>query len=49
MNKIFNSHLALFFANLVYALTFTLAKDAMQHTISPIGFILIRVTGAQIN
>ena len=46
MNKIFTSHLALFFANLIYALTFTLAKDVMQHTISPIGFILIRVTGA---
>ena len=48
MNKIFTSHLALFFANLIYALTFTLAKDVMPDTISPIGFILLRVTGAMI-
>ena len=48
MNKIFTSHLALFFANLIYALTFTLAKDVMPETISPIGFILLRVTGAMV-
>ena len=48
MNKILTSHLALFFANLIYALTFTLAKDVMPDTISPIGFILLRVTGAML-
>ena len=48
MNKILTSHLALFFANLIYALTFTLAKDVMPETISPIGFILLRVSGAMV-
>ena len=48
MNKILTSHLALFFANLIYALTFTLAKDVMPDTIPPIGFILLRVTGAMV-
>jgi len=40
--------MALFFANLIYALTFTFAKDVMPDTIQPIGFILVRVTGAMI-
>lgn len=48
MTNIFTSHLALFFANLIYALTFTVAKDVMPETISPIGFILLRVSGAML-
>ncbi len=48
MTNIFTSHLALFVANLIYALTFTLAKDVMPETISPIGFILLRVSGAML-
>lgn len=48
MNLIFKSHLALFIANLIYALTFTIAKDVMPDTVKPLGFILIRVTGAMI-
>lgn len=48
MNDVFKSHLALFFANLIYAFTFTFAKDVMPDTIQPIGFILVRVTGAMI-
>lgn len=48
MSDIFKSHLALFFANLIYALTFTIAKDVMPETIRPLGFILVRVTGAMI-
>jgi len=48
MNDVVKSHMALFFANLIYALTFTFAKDVMPDTIQPIGFILVRVTGAMI-
>ena len=48
MNDVLKSHLALFFANLIYALTFTLAKDVMPDTIKPMGLILIRITGAMI-
>jgi drug/metabolite transporter (DMT)-like permease len=48
MNDVVKSHLALFFANLIYAVTFTFAKDVMPDTIQPIGFILVRVTGAMI-
>lgn len=48
MNNVAKSHLALFFANLIYAITFTFAKDVMPDTIKPIGFILVRVTGAMV-
>lgn len=48
MNDIAKSHLALFCANLIYALTFTFAKDVMPNTIQPIGFILVRVAGAMV-
>jgi len=48
MNDVVKSHMALFVANLIYALTFTFAKDVMPETIQPIGFILVRVTGAMI-
>jgi len=48
MNNVLKSHLALFFANLIYALTFTLAKDVMPDTIQPMGFIVVRITGAMI-
>ncbi|MAZ31184.1 MAG: EamA family transporter [Flavobacteriales bacterium] len=48
MSDIFKSHAALFIANLIYALTFTVAKDVMPETIKPLGFILVRVTGAMI-
>ncbi len=45
-NKILLSHLALFAANLIYALTFTIAKSVMPVYVQPIPFILLRVTGA---
>ncbi len=48
MNNIVKSHLALFLANLIYAITFTFAKDVMPNTIQPLGFILVRVTGAMV-
>jgi|AP17_2_1055511.scaffolds.fasta_scaffold09975_2 drug/metabolite transporter (DMT)-like permease len=48
MNDVVKSHIALFCANFIYALTFTFAKDVMPDTIAPIGFILVRVTGAMI-
>lgn len=45
-NKVLLSHLALFTANLIYALTFTIAKSVMPVYVQPIPFILLRVTGA---
>lgn len=45
-NKVLLSHLALFGANLIYALTFTIAKSVMPTYVQPIPFILLRVTGA---
>ena len=48
MNDVAKSHMALFFANLIYAITFTFARDVMPDTIKPIGFILVRVTGAMV-
>lgn len=45
MNKTFLAHTALFFANLIYALNFTFAKDVMPDFILPSGFILLRVIG----
>jgi len=38
--------LALFGANLFYGINFTVAKDVMPAYIEPLGFILIRVSGA---
>ena len=46
MNKTILAHLSLFFANLIYALNFTFAKDVMPDFIMPSGFILLRVIGA---
>ena len=46
MNKRVLAHISLFFANLIYALNFTFAKDVMPDFIMPAGFILLRVIGA---
>ncbi len=40
--------MALFMANLIYAITFTFAKDVMLETIRPLGFIFLRVSSAMI-
>jgi drug/metabolite transporter (DMT)-like permease len=42
------AHLALFFANLIYGLNYTIAKGIMPEYIDPSGFILLRVLGAAI-
>jgi len=46
LNKITLAHISLFFANLIYAINFTFAKDVMPDFIQPSGFILLRVIGA---
>ena len=46
MNKTIFAHICLFFANLIYALNYTFAKDVMPDFILPSGFILLRVIGA---
>lgn len=46
MNKNLLAHLALFGANLIYGINYTVAKDVMPTYIDPLGFIFIRVIGA---
>ena len=46
MNKSLLAHLALFTANLIYGINYTVAKDVMPDYIQPVGFILLRVSGA---
>ncbi len=45
MNKNILAHISLVFANLIYAINFTFAKDVMPEYIMPSGFILLRVIG----
>lgn len=40
------AHLAVFGANLIYGINYTVAKDVMPEFLQPNGFILIRVSGA---
>ncbi len=40
------AHLAVLGANVIYGITFSVAKDVMPEYVSPNAFILIRVTGA---
>ena len=46
MKKIFIAHVSLFFANFIYAVNYSFAKDVMPDFIQPSGFILLRVLGA---
>ncbi|MDA9898258.1 DMT family transporter [Flavobacteriales bacterium] len=46
MNNRLLAHLALFGANLIYGINYTVAKAVMPDYIQPLGFILVRVTGA---
>ena len=46
MNKQLLAHIALFTANLIYGINYTLAKDVMPNFIQPSGFIFLRVSGA---
>ncbi len=46
MIKIILAHISLFFANLIYAINYSFAKDVMPVYIPPSGFILLRVIGA---
>ena len=46
MQRIIFSHIALFIANMIYAINYIFAKDVMPDYISPTGFILLRVMGA---
>ena len=46
MNKRLLAHLALFAANLIYGINYTVAKEVMPDYIEPLGFILVRVIGA---
>ena len=46
MSRVIFSHIALFIANMIYALNYILAKDVMPEFITPKAFILIRISGA---
>ena len=46
MSRRLLAHLALFGANLIYGINYTLAKDVMPDFIQPLGFIFLRVSGA---
>ena len=46
MNSRLLAHLALFAANLIYGINYTVAKDVMPDYIQPLGFIFLRVSGA---
>ena len=46
MHKIIISHLALFLANIIYAVNYIVAKDVMPNYITPKGFIFLRIFGA---
>lgn len=46
MVKIILAHMFLLFANLIYAINYSFAKDVMPTFIMPSGFILLRVLGA---
>lgn len=46
MGKSLKVHIALFFVSLIYAATFSIAKDVMPMYIKPLGLIGIRVWGA---
>ena len=46
MNSNIKAHIALLFANIIYGLNYTIAKDVMPEYILPFGFIFCRVLGA---
>ncbi len=46
MTKSTKVHLSLFLVSLIYAATFSIAKEVMPHYIKPMGLITIRVWGA---
>lgn len=46
MLKQYRAHIALFIVNLIYGINYTVAKDVMPGYIEPLGFILLRVSGA---
>ena len=48
MRKVIFSHIALFTANMIYALNYIFAKDVMPAYIEPKAFILIRVLSAAV-
>lgn len=48
ISKTFKAHLALFAANLIYGINYTVAKDVMPQYIMPKGFVVMRVIGASI-
>ena len=48
MSKKILAHIAIFSANLIYGINYTVAKDVMPNYIEPLGFIFLRVLGAGI-
>lgn len=48
ISKSLKAHLALFGANLIYGINYTIAKDVMPQYLQPSGFVVFRVLGASL-
>lgn len=48
LSKSLIAHLALFGANLIYGINYTVAKDVMSNYLLPSGFVILRVIGASV-
>jgi len=48
ISKSLKAHLALFGANLIYGINYTVAKDVMPQHLLPSGFVVLRVIGASL-
>lgn len=48
ISKSLKAHLALFGANLIYGINYTIAKDVMPQYLQPSGFVVFRVFGASL-
>lgn len=46
MTSTLKAHIALFIAQIIYALNYSIAKDVMPHYISPFGLVMLRIFGA---
>ena len=48
ISKSLKAHLALFGANLIYGINYTVAKDVMPNYLHPSGFVVLRIIGANL-
>lgn len=46
MTSSFKAHISLFIAQIIYALNYSIAKDLMPNHVSPLGLVMMRISGA---